>query len=600
MVHNDDLKQSGITTSCRRITTTDLFLTCWWLIMSETEIEDILNKPKSNWTDEEVLKVFEHDLESIDEDPTARNLEKGDGAWNVSKDLLLRAAGGVNNALWRLGEEPVKRNLVKINGEGTEGRSYDERTELVQHELRTLEHELGRPPMEAEANTLTSYNKKIRRRAGIPYRPLAHKGQGLIEPEREEELVEMVFREGIDPSILTLNGSAHGKETESENKAYQYEVYQVIDKYSKWAGNETDDRDESISIDDEEEAKKAIIELIAERGLNQQQVIRELDVPRSSVDPVTSAMAERGYVEVDGEVGYRITPEGREAYLDGELADEIDVNVSLPDESEDEEIVDEFDRSFSSEKTFEVFELLGEGLRLGEIAEEMGENYSVVKHHAGKLRDQGLADETGVFTENGVKRVIALTDIGEEYHQELDQIEVNNQGSEPGSFSGEFRYKYTEEVFRLLGEGYQSQKNIGQELGASRTAVLNSIRELKTYDFVETKDGKGTWLSEEGEDVYEDQYGRRDKEEKPEKGLESLSEIPDMLTDDEGIQIISLLEDGNTIENVAILSDKSHASVKQYIRKYEEEGFIEREDGEIVMKEKGSEFYRMVEEELSQ
>lgn len=568
--------------------------------MSESEIDSILDKPKKSWTDEEVLKVFEHDLESVDEDPTARNLEDGDGAWNVSRDLLLRAAGGVNNALWLLGEESVKRNLVKINGEGTEERSYDERTELLQHELRTLEHELGRPPIETEASALTSYNKKIRRRAGIPYEPLAHQGHGLIEPEREEELVEMIFEEEIDPSILALNASAHGIESDSEKKAYQYEVYQVIDKYSKWASREPDDRDESLSIDTEQDLMEAIIELIAERGLNQQQVIRELDVPRSSVDPVTSAMAERGYVEVDGEAGYRITPEGREAYLEGDMVDEIDVDVSLPHESEDEEILDEFDGSFSSKRTYEVFELLGEGFRLNEIAEEMGENYQVVRYHAGKLKDQGLADETGIFTEKGVKQVIALTDIGEEYHEDLDQIEVDTQIFDQENFSGEFNFKYTGEVFRLLGEGYRTQVNISQELEASRTAVENSIKELKGYGFVEAKEGDGTWLTEEGENVYEDQYGSQDGEEKPERSLKSLSEIPDMLTEVKGLQIFSLLEDGNTIENIAILSKKSHASVKQYIKKYDDEGFIERENGQIVMTEKGSEFYRMAEKELPQ
>ena len=568
--------------------------------MSETKIDNILDKSKKSWTDEEVLKVFGHDLELVDEKPTARNLEDGDGAWNVSRDLLLRAAGGVNNGLWLLGEEPVKRNLVKINGEGTEERSYDERTELLQHELRTLEHELGRPPIETEASALTSYNKKIRRRAGIPYQPLAHQGHGLIEPEREEELVEMIFEEEIDPSILTLNGSAHGIESDSEKKAYQYEVYQVIDKYSKWASREPEDRDESLSIDTEKDLMEAIIELIAERGLNQQQVIRELDVPRSSVDPVTSAMAERGYVEVDREVGYRITPEGREAYLEGDMVDEIDVDVSLSHESEDEEIVDEFDGSFSSKRTYEVFELLGEGFRLNEIAEEMGENYQVVRYQAGKLKDQGLADETGIFTEKGVKQVIALTDIGEEYHEDLDQIEVDTQIFDQENFSGEFNFKYTGEVFRLLGEGYRTQVNISQELEASRTAVENSIKELKGYGFVEAKEGDGTWLTEEGEDVYEDQYGSQDGEEKPEGGLKSLSEIPDMLTEDEGLQIFSLLEDGNTIENIAILSKKSHASVKQYIKKYDDEEFIERKNGQIVMTEKGSEFYRMAEEELPQ
>jgi Mn-dependent DtxR family transcriptional regulator len=448
---------------------------------------------------------------------------------------------------------------VKIHGEGTEERIYGERTELLQHVLRTLDHELGRPPIETEASALTSYNKKIRRRAGIPYQPLAHQGHGLIEPEREEELVEMIFEEEIDPNILTLNASAHGIDSDSEKKAYQYEVYQVIDKYSKWASREPEDRDESLSIDTEQDLMEAIIELIAERGLNQQQVIRELDVPRSSVDPVTSAMAERGYVEVDGEVGYRITPEGREAYLEGDMVDEIDVDVSLPHESEDEEIVDEFDGSFSSKRTYEVFELLGEGFRLNEIAEEMGENYQVVRYHAGKLKDQGLADETGIFTEKGVKQVIALTDIGEEYHDDLDQIEVDTQIFDQENFSGEFNFKYTGEVFRLLGEGYRTQVNISHELEASRTAVENSVKELKGYGFVEAKEGDGTWLTEEGEDVYEDQYGSQDGEEQPERSLKSLSEIPDMLTEDEGLQIFSLLEDGNTIENIAILSKKSHA-----------------------------------------
>ncbi|MFB6209730.1 MAG: hypothetical protein ABEJ56_06380 [Candidatus Nanohaloarchaea archaeon] len=106
--------------------------------MSESKIEQLRQKDARDLSDEEVLKLLKNDIETNGEVPASRDL-RGDSPWSVTEGVVERAAGSVNNALWLLGEEPKQEKRV-VDGD----------TEIVEHELRGLEHELGRPPLSSE------------------------------------------------------------------------------------------------------------------------------------------------------------------------------------------------------------------------------------------------------------------------------------------------------------------------------------------------------------------------------------------------------------------------------------------------------------------
>lgn len=199
--------------------------------MAKSEIQHLLKKSARSLEDHEVLEVLDHEIEERGRRPTRRELDQGE--WNISRTPLKRAADTLNNALWMLGREYKERLTVGDKEVGKE-QSFDEKTELVQHELRGYEHEHGVPPSSAEAGEITKHYNEIMDEAGIPYRQLSSR-KGIIHPEREDELVEMLFVDYKDPSaLLHRNSNLNHRDFDSDEKAGKYEIELVMEAYMPW------------------------------------------------------------------------------------------------------------------------------------------------------------------------------------------------------------------------------------------------------------------------------------------------------------------------------------------------------------------------------
>lgn len=182
-------------------------------------------------SDEEILKLLDEEIEDKEELPSRHDLDKPE--WSVSKRKVRQAAGNIGNALWMLGRKRETKQIVVDNAR-IDYDSADSKTELLQHELRGLEHELGRSPSFSECMEFNHrHYDNIRERSGIPYRPLCYRGRGVIPAEREDELVEMLFVEKKDPVVLEGNHFSH-EEYDSKDRAAPYEMELVAEEYIPW------------------------------------------------------------------------------------------------------------------------------------------------------------------------------------------------------------------------------------------------------------------------------------------------------------------------------------------------------------------------------
>lgn len=493
--------------------------------MSESNIEQLRQKDARDLSDEEVLELLKNNIETKGEVPTSRDL-RGDSPWSVTESIVERAAGSINNALWLLGEEPKQETQV-VDGD----------TEIVEHELRGLEHELGRPPLSSEGRgVFNGYDEEFRKEAGIPYHTLAARRLGAVNPEREDELVKMLFVDQKDPAILKRNNEAQHRGFNSDEKAAGLEISLISEAYLPWVDETAETRqDESgYEIDSAKEFSGVVFELVGEEGLSQRQIAAELDVERKKVQEVFSFLKNEQLIET--EYG---GPDGQKA---------------------------------SGRSTF--------------------------------LTEQG--------------RELLASDEYESlfYNKEIDipgfRRPYNQQGEE---FPGEFNHERTAEILELLAEGYETQKEIAEELGYAAGASLQPyIEELKQYGLINSGGTQGTWLTKRGEEVYE-QHIEGDSKDLAEESLEdelepdgqvvtddldqdlgnieTLADVYSALGTEASIEIFDLLNQGHSRQEIAEETGRSYGSLQNYMDKYKELGWIESAPGKgTEVTEVGEFFYK--------
>lgn len=199
--------------------------------MPQPDISEIQGKNNHDMDDQEVLEFLDYKIEEKGRRPKVREWDKEE--WGISHYAIREEFDTLNNALWRLGRDYNEKLAVKDEEAGRE-QSIDERTELIQHELRTIEHRKGRSPSIAETIHMYQDYKDIRKRAGIPYEPLTRKFQGIIDSEREDQLVKMLFEDYKDPETLIRNKDVEYRGYDQDEKAAQYEIEAVLEAYAPW------------------------------------------------------------------------------------------------------------------------------------------------------------------------------------------------------------------------------------------------------------------------------------------------------------------------------------------------------------------------------
>lgn len=272
--------------------------------------ENIRSKNVRDLSDEEILKLVSEEIEKRGEVPVTSELDNGE--WPVSRYTFAERFGSMSNALWHMGYRPKKENLVE-NGD----------TELVEHELRGLEHELGRAPANEECRELYyRFNPELKESSGIPYQPLKYYG-GITEPPKENSLVEKLLVEEEDPVEIL----------EQDEEVTESTIGFILDNYLPWV-DETSDQDSAERYKVEDDLTKEISDIYAEvspgsqdlfsylgRGKTPKEVSEEEDVAYETVLSRLQELKEYGLAETstvleDGKAVRKsvLTEEGEEYF----------------------------------------------------------------------------------------------------------------------------------------------------------------------------------------------------------------------------------------------------------------------------------------------
>lgn len=159
-----------------------------------------------------IASRLEREVEEKGEKPSSRSLKCDD--WSVSYYEVNKNFEDMADLMWRLGYETEE---------------WKENDDLVEHELRGLEHELGRAPLtyEARFNIKENIEPEDIRDAGIPYKTFSY---GPIEPERENEIIEDLKEK------LVVEGRAEQRLT--NNQYSKSEISMFKEGYLPWIAEE--------------------------------------------------------------------------------------------------------------------------------------------------------------------------------------------------------------------------------------------------------------------------------------------------------------------------------------------------------------------------
>lgn len=228
-----------------------------------------------------IAQLLEETSEEKGERPTARRLKNDD--WPVSYYKVRKSFEEKANLMWRLGFE---------TGE------WKKDEEIVAHELRGLEHELGRAPLvhEAKDDIKEDIDAGDLQDAGIPYRTYTY---GPIEPERENEVIE-----NLKESLVERNQSV--KRLKNSGRYNESEIFMFTDGYLPWI-DETGDREF------EYDRSTAVIEYLADGFDTLQEIADEYGVQQSELRCVDE-LKENGLIETRPGIGTRLTRKGRSFY----------------------------------------------------------------------------------------------------------------------------------------------------------------------------------------------------------------------------------------------------------------------------------------------
>lgn len=258
----------------------------------------------------ELIEMLERDIDRKSKVPTATDLRpqrnNDNFDWSVAYNKIRREFKDVNNAVWLTGNEPENRKLTEFNGTDTE---------LVEHELRTLEHELGRPPTLTEMQEDNPYItiNMIKKRfgelqqivmdSGIPYPTQIIQGEGVFKPEEQNDIVDKLFREEKDPEQITEYGDT--------------KIEAVIDTYSPWVDFSADRIDNTFEEDELDELMNykrsgEVFKYIGEGKHQLTEVANEIGIARPSVEDYVKELEEKDLVE--NNLGYSLTERGQKIY----------------------------------------------------------------------------------------------------------------------------------------------------------------------------------------------------------------------------------------------------------------------------------------------
>lgn len=247
--------------------------------MKEEEYQRLKSRDSSNLEKHEIVKLLEHEIQEKGKKPTSRDLKGED--WSVSDYLLRSRFGSKTNGMWRLGYD--------------EGSEWKQDEEIIQHEIRGLEHELERPPTLTEVRdhlSKRSIEEKTIREAGIPYRNSRNS-----DPEDEGELVAELKEEIVENN--------HAPERLSRSRGYsKIEVDLFQDEYLPWI-------DEGHDFEYGNSAE--VIRELAEGKDTLREVAETLDVYQCSMRCVRE-LKEKDLIETVPGKGSYLTEKGRDYY----------------------------------------------------------------------------------------------------------------------------------------------------------------------------------------------------------------------------------------------------------------------------------------------
>ena len=258
----------------------------------------------------DLIEMLEEDIYRNSRFPTSADLKpernSGDFEWSLNYTQLRREFEDLNNAIWLTGNEPRQRKLTQHRNEDTE---------LVEHELRTLEHKLGRSPTinEMQFNNPHITQNMVQNRfnelqeivtdSGIPYPTQVIRGEGAFKPEEQDDIVEKLFREKKHPRNLTEYGDT--------------KIESVIDTYSPWVDFSAERID---NVFEEEELNELMdykrsdeaFRYIGEGNNHLTDLAEEMGINSSTVEEYTRELEEKGLVE--NNLGYSLTEKGERIY----------------------------------------------------------------------------------------------------------------------------------------------------------------------------------------------------------------------------------------------------------------------------------------------
>lgn len=230
---------------------------------------------------ERIARLLEETSEKRSERPTARRLKNEDwpvSYYNVRKNFEEKA-----NLMWRLGFKTDE---------------WKKDDEIVAHELRGLEHNLGRAPLvhEAKEDIKKNIDTADLQNAGIPYRTYTY---GPIEPEREDEVIE-----DLKERLVEMNQSA--ERLKNSRQYNESEIFMFTDGYLPWT-------DETGSREFDYDRSLEVIEYLADGFDTLQDVANEYRVQQSELRCVDE-LKENGLIETRPGIGTHLTRKGRSFY----------------------------------------------------------------------------------------------------------------------------------------------------------------------------------------------------------------------------------------------------------------------------------------------
>lgn len=182
-------------------------------------LEEVKNSKDLGYQDlhtEELLALAAYEIDSDKNELENINIRRNSGVLGSQ----FSRQGFEAFARWSFGLDPIQKRS----------------SEALEHDLRGLEHELGRPPISTDVDIFRK--DEYLTKSEIPYRTISNKGQ-MVEPEVEDAIVDWVYSADFD-DVLNLEESG---ELSPENKDASFSTFEVVNtmlrgRYFDWMAHE--------------------------------------------------------------------------------------------------------------------------------------------------------------------------------------------------------------------------------------------------------------------------------------------------------------------------------------------------------------------------